>query len=246
MEELEETAWRRGWEDSKRGWTDWRFVVADMVALPLLAYFVSLPVALGVAALSLFTVWIGATASAPIRQRNEARQLLQLREFLDIAIEVPQHIVQARPPIESDDIEKVGWMFHIDKVRITNQSQTNKVSLGVTLHVGLVDNPSGQRELVLREEDGFGSLGKQEGQLVHWLRSPINIGPAESVTGHLGFWVLWPIEMQLGGDLSAVIRRSPDYQMDSYLEIEDHVTGQKIRLKPPGRYPLNDETAEDD
>ena len=71
--DITESVWRRGWEDSKRGWTDWRFVVADMVALPLLAFFVSVPVALVVAALSLFTVWVGATASAPFRQRNEAR-----------------------------------------------------------------------------------------------------------------------------------------------------------------------------
>lgn len=75
-----ESAWRRGWKDAKRGWTDWRFVIADMVALPLLAVFVSFPIAIGVAALSLSAVWVGATASAPVRQRNEARQALALSQ----------------------------------------------------------------------------------------------------------------------------------------------------------------------
>lgn len=73
--DLRETVWRRGWEDAKRAWTDWRFVLADMVALPVLAIFVSVQVAVVVAALSLFAVWVGATASAPLRQRNEARRL---------------------------------------------------------------------------------------------------------------------------------------------------------------------------
>ncbi len=91
--DITETMWRRGWEDAKRGWTDWRFVVADMVALPLLAYFVSLPVALGMAALSLFAVWVGATASAPIRQRNEARLALANRETpFAIAERPPLHV----------------------------------------------------------------------------------------------------------------------------------------------------------
>lgn len=74
--DITETVWRRGWKDAKRGWTKWQFVVADMILIPLLAIIANVPIALGVAALSLFAVWVGATASAPLRQRDEARAAL--------------------------------------------------------------------------------------------------------------------------------------------------------------------------
>lgn len=91
--DITESAWRRGWNDSKRGWTKWYFVLADMIAVPSLAFFVSPGIAVGAAALSLFAVWVGATASAPLRQRNEARQALsqQLHPKGDLAVTWPSH-----------------------------------------------------------------------------------------------------------------------------------------------------------
>ncbi len=89
---LSESVWRRGWEDTKRGWTNWRFVVADMVILPLLAVVVSVPVALVGALLSLSGMWIGATALAPIRQRNEARLAREAAAAKSDAPDLQEHV----------------------------------------------------------------------------------------------------------------------------------------------------------
>lgn len=83
--DITETVWRRGWNDAKRGWTRWYFVLADMIVVPSLAIFVSPGVAIGIAALSLFFVWVGATAAAPIRQRNEARLFIDANSGPDVA-----------------------------------------------------------------------------------------------------------------------------------------------------------------
>lgn len=244
--------WRRAWRDTaKAHWALWlvdtllALVVATVAAVALIATdvdnsYVEVGVPPGIT-LSMIISFAALVFTlnlyrAPFRQRDEARQLLQTPEFPDMAIEALQPPLQMRPPIKSDDIEKIGWMFFIGNVRITNQSQTEKVSLGLTLHIRLASNPSGQRELVL-PEDEVGGVVKPEGQFQHWLRCPINIEPAQSVTGGLGFLVWRFIEVQLGGDLGAVIDRPDGYQMDSYLEVEDHVTGQRIKMKLPGHYP---------
>lgn len=77
-----ESVWSRGWNDAKAGWLDWRFVVLDAIGIPVIAVLTDVWVPLTVAFASFILVWIGATASAPIRQRNEVWEALAAR--LDI------------------------------------------------------------------------------------------------------------------------------------------------------------------
>jgi hypothetical protein len=72
----DETVWRRGWNDAKRGWLDWRFLLADVVLFPVVALLLDAYVAVAVSAGALVAVVVGTTAAAPIKQRNEARAAL--------------------------------------------------------------------------------------------------------------------------------------------------------------------------
>ena len=69
--------WRRGWNDTKAGWLDWRFLLLDVGGSPILGVLLE-PLTGVIAGLGgLVFVWIGATAKAPVRQRNEARVVAQ-------------------------------------------------------------------------------------------------------------------------------------------------------------------------
>lgn len=75
--ELSDSAWRRGWTDTKCDLADWRFWLAEVVGGGVLGLYYenALPGFAFVLGFALF-LWIWATASAPIRQRNEARELI--------------------------------------------------------------------------------------------------------------------------------------------------------------------------
>ena len=81
MEEhpLNESAWRRGWKDTKAGWKSWPFVILDAVVCAVVGSVFEWYWGLGLFLFALFCVWVGATARAPIKQRNEARVLLTAR-----------------------------------------------------------------------------------------------------------------------------------------------------------------------
>ena len=76
------SSWRRGWKDTKRGWKSWPFIAWEAALSPLAGTIVGLsidPILGGVATLSMVIsgfvgIWIGATVSAPLRQRNDGRQ----------------------------------------------------------------------------------------------------------------------------------------------------------------------------
>ena len=61
---MDESVWRRGWNDTKAGWTHWRFLLMDVIGLPALGVFVDPRLVLPAAAASLILIWIGATATA--------------------------------------------------------------------------------------------------------------------------------------------------------------------------------------
>lgn len=82
---INESAWRRGWNDTRTQWTNWVFVIVNAVvsiALFLIGLFV-LAWYWGVvlAVLPFLGVWAYEIVSAPRKQRNEARkQVILLRE----------------------------------------------------------------------------------------------------------------------------------------------------------------------
>jgi len=81
---LHQSAWRRGWEDTKNSWSNWLFLLLEVIVSPLLGFVIGslagstwgFVTSFGVVAFSLFSVWIVATSTAPCRQRNELRKML--------------------------------------------------------------------------------------------------------------------------------------------------------------------------
>ena len=73
---LNQTVWRRGWNDTKAVWTSWQFVVLDAVVTVVIVGVFGWYWGLAAIVFGMTCAWMGMTASAPVRQRNEARSLL--------------------------------------------------------------------------------------------------------------------------------------------------------------------------
>jgi len=72
---LSENAWKRGWRDTKKGLGNWLFWILEAIVSPSVAlYFNNGWIAIVVAIFGFVCLYLGATASAPIKQRNEARK----------------------------------------------------------------------------------------------------------------------------------------------------------------------------
>ena len=74
---LNESAWKRGWEDTKTAWKSLPFIVLDAVVCVVVGAVLGWYWGLGLFVFAMLCAWIGATASAPVRQRNEVRKELQ-------------------------------------------------------------------------------------------------------------------------------------------------------------------------
>lgn len=70
---LNENAWRRGWQDTAQRWKSVWFIILEAILAPLLGFFVEWWWSIVIVAGGMLSIWIGATARAPIKQRNEAR-----------------------------------------------------------------------------------------------------------------------------------------------------------------------------
>ncbi len=73
---LNQSAWRRGWNDTKTVWTSWQFFVLDGVVGVVIGSICQWYWGLGVVLFGMICAWLAVTISAPVRQRNEARHLL--------------------------------------------------------------------------------------------------------------------------------------------------------------------------
>ncbi|MFC1914499.1 hypothetical protein ACFLXF_04415 [Chloroflexota bacterium] len=74
---INQSAWRRGWNDTKTIWTSWQFYVLDAVVAVVIGGIFQWYWALVVVAFGMLCVSLWATASAPYKQRNEARQRIK-------------------------------------------------------------------------------------------------------------------------------------------------------------------------
>lgn len=72
-----ESTWGRGWKDTKKVWTSWPFFVLDAVVAVVIGGIFEWYWGLLVVVFGLLCAWLGATASAPVKQRNEARQRIK-------------------------------------------------------------------------------------------------------------------------------------------------------------------------
>jgi hypothetical protein len=80
---LDESAWRRGWEDTKKAWKSIPFIILDAVVCVVVGSVFEWYWGLGLFLFAMLCTWIGATASAPIKQRNENRaSLIDLKRKL--------------------------------------------------------------------------------------------------------------------------------------------------------------------
>jgi hypothetical protein len=77
-----ESAWCRGWSDTKKAWTSWQFLLLNLLGGGLVSglsqfflqqWFWGVVVAIA----GLLVVLVGATVSAPVKQRNEARKQVE-------------------------------------------------------------------------------------------------------------------------------------------------------------------------
>ena len=73
---LKQSAWRRGWNDTKTVWTNWLFFILDAVVGVVIGSLFQWYWGVGIVLFGMLCAWLAVTISAPVRQRNETRRLL--------------------------------------------------------------------------------------------------------------------------------------------------------------------------
>lgn len=113
MESLSESAWVRGWSDTKKGIGTWQFWLLEVFGGGLMAIFVNPTAALILILGMAVAVWISATASAPIKQRNELR--LEVNSRPENAGRFPDmSLVDLFYHLNSEVLEDDHWL-HVGK-----------------------------------------------------------------------------------------------------------------------------------
>jgi len=113
---LNQSAWRRGWNDTKTIWTGWQFPVFELVGGGVIGRIFGWYWGVLLVLFGMFCVWLGATASAPLRQRNEARtRIIALEKEKQPQIEV--HPFPSKRP-SSERHNKTAWAA----LEVTNTS----------------------------------------------------------------------------------------------------------------------------
>ena len=74
---LNQSYWGRGWKDTKTAWKSLPFIILDTVVCVVVGARFGWYWGLGLFLFAMLCAWIGATASAPIKQRNEARNRIR-------------------------------------------------------------------------------------------------------------------------------------------------------------------------
>lgn len=134
---LNQSAWRRGWNDTKSIWTSWPFFVLDVVVAGIIGGVFGWYWGLAIVVFGMFCVWIGATVRAPYKQRNQARQKVNdnEKEFATQLTNLRQELEQLqlnRPRLEVDvadvneepamssELTKPGMESYWLRVRVMN------------------------------------------------------------------------------------------------------------------------------
>ena len=89
---LSESLWRRGWRDTWAGWKNPLFGILDAVVCVVVGSVFGWYWGLGLFTFAMFCVWVGATAKAPIAQRNEAREAFTILLFATQPSEIVHHL----------------------------------------------------------------------------------------------------------------------------------------------------------
>ena len=94
---LHESTMRRGWGDFKKGLTSWQFWAIQALGGGIVGLMNPEKVLAFIAAVAA-AMWIGATATAPVKQRNEARA--RLRSFVTPKFKVVSEPEEGRPYLQ--------------------------------------------------------------------------------------------------------------------------------------------------
>lgn len=104
---LNESIWKRGWDDTVSIWKSWPFIIFDPVVCVAVGAVFAWYWGLALFVFALFCAWLCATVAAPIRQRNEARaKVTALEKEKEPCIEV-HPLPCARASYERRD--KTAW-----------------------------------------------------------------------------------------------------------------------------------------
>ena len=187
-------------------------------------------------AFGLLLAWAAVLTYHELRMTSAGR-IASLERKLTLGVELPDALQMFRPSA-AEPIEAQGWMLYLQAARITNRSATTSVSLGLTIHVRLLENARSLSRLSIREES---DLGLMKAHLPprgpQYLQCPLNIPPERTVQGMLGFWVSPGIEQVLGVEqLDKIIARrgDPRYGVrDAELEIVDYISGEVLTVPVP-------------
>ena len=125
-------------------------------------------------------------------------------------------------------------MLVVQNVRLTNRGE-QPVSLGVAL---VLDAKEGD-PIYLREGLPDLSFMNVKDHRLNWLRCPIDVAPASSVGGVLGFILIPEVEQLIDLEKLEQARETtePPFPLNPHLEVKDWVTAKKIRFSLPGGYP---------
>ncbi len=170
---------------------------------------------------------------------TSGHRIAALKRELTLGVEIPMPLQLMRPSADSPEMS--GWMLFLQNVRITNRSKTSSVSLGMTIHVRLRENPRALQRLSVREDNDMGFGKTLPAGMPQYLRTPLNIVPEQTVMGMLGFWVGPWVEHEMGIDsIDKVIARRGDSiygTRDAELEIIDYVSGEILTVPISSEHP---------
>jgi hypothetical protein len=146
--------------------------------------------------------------------------------MLDLSVSVEAlEVLEPKPATDAN-----GSMVLVKRVRVTNRSPENRVSLGIDF---IADVPGGH--LVLDEESGRKWKQVTSGQTL--LQTPLRIESQDSASGVLLYWINDAFAGLLGADWIATLEGRGRNRAKPRLEITDHVSGRTITVPVPGTHP---------
>lgn len=128
---LRESLWRRGWNDTKTIWKSWPFYILDAVVAAAIGGVFGWYWGLAIVTFGMICVWIIATARAPVKQRDEARELVeQQRKPSDSEVNDAIRLLEVETlVIKHDNGEERSFSFAKVFLAIADQ-----LSIGISLN----------------------------------------------------------------------------------------------------------------
>jgi hypothetical protein len=146
------------------------------------------------------------------------------RLILILAINAPRIQQCRRGDFVKVPIEFAGWMFECPAT-ITNRSAKSKLSLDISLRIKMKP-PFPREEFILNDAD------KRLWQYQEQLRSPLSLGPQESVRGTFYFWTGPMMDEKICERLSDLIE-TENYRPIANLDIKNLITDEVLSVKIP-------------